>query len=670
MSDTRPSLDQLADAARLALARGDRDSARASLTNALQSADASGTIESETAESLLRLGALYQEAGLDAEAERLFGDAVAVAESTLGEYDLGLAAALSSLGTRLVARSANEEAEPLLRRALDISERHLGADHPDLNGLLNVLSRLYLKQGAFARAEPLLERLLVLKRVKGEEHPEVATVLASLALVRQGMGDHEGAEQLGRRVLQIREKTLAPNHYAIASALELVADECAARGKVEEAGRLYQRALSIREQTLGVSHASLRVLRERIVDLQLQAADLAGDDSFSALVAASPVTYLAPQVPAMPVPPMAKAATPSAAPVPLPASAASALPPTLSIATRTEIELATPTRLAARAPLEFDDRDEQRQQALVLPAATGQLSLQEELQNIENEMNAESAALGPAARFRSVLGSLSAALSTRRGQAVVAGTTVVILLLAALSAQPRAAERGAAGSGTARASERAPDSKPGALPVAASTPDSSSTFVRTSAGSVALRPASNSSSAPASSREQDARSDRESARRGGDEGPSLELSRNLRLPAASVSVAPADSIARASEAAPKPTDGFSKQFWSSGIDKRATEATGPTSARLLGPMPEPAYPVFLRKNNVEGEVVVQFVVDESGKPDMSTFEVVRTPHDAMTASVRKVIEQARFEPARTGGTNPKPRTEVVRSSFLFKAGGR
>jgi tetratricopeptide (TPR) repeat protein len=230
MSDTRPSIDQLADTARLALARGDRDGARASLTSALQAVETGGTIGTETAESLLRLGAVYQDAGLDAEAERLFRDAVAIAESTLAEDDLGLAAALTCLGTRLLARGANDEAEPLLRRALDISEGQLGADHPDLNGLLNVLSRLYLKQGAFRKAEPLLDRLLALKRVKGEEHPEVATVLASLALVRQGVGDHEGAEMLGRRVLQIREKTLAPNHYAIASALELLGDECAARG--------------------------------------------------------------------------------------------------------------------------------------------------------------------------------------------------------------------------------------------------------------------------------------------------------------------------------------------------------------------------------------------------------------------------------------------------------
>src|SRR5205814_4996200 len=95
-------------------------------------------------------------------------------------------------------------------------------------------TRLYLKQSEYSSAEPLLLRLLDLKRSKGEDHPEVATVLASLASVRQALGMHESAEQLWRRVLDIRERTLAPNHFATASALEHLGGSCAARGKLEE----------------------------------------------------------------------------------------------------------------------------------------------------------------------------------------------------------------------------------------------------------------------------------------------------------------------------------------------------------------------------------------------------------------------------------------------------
>src|SRR5690242_1814825 len=182
-------------------------------------------------------------------------------------------ASLIRLGTLKQEAGSFAEAEECFRRALEIGDRTFGPQNPDLIILLNDLTRLYLKQSAYGSAEPLLLRLLELKRSKGEDHPEVATVLASLASVRQALGMHESAETLWRRVLDIRERTLAPNHFATASALEHLGDACAARGKNHEALSAFQRALTIREKTLGNEHPSLRVARERIADLQLQASD-------------------------------------------------------------------------------------------------------------------------------------------------------------------------------------------------------------------------------------------------------------------------------------------------------------------------------------------------------------------------------------------------------------
>src|SRR5690242_9657905 len=182
-------------------------------------------------------------------------------------------ASLIRLGTLKQEAGSFAEAEECFRRALEIGDRTFGPQNPDLIILLNDLTRLYLKQSAYGSAEPLLLRLLELKRSKGEDHPEVATVLASLASVRQALGMHESAETLWRRVLDIRERTLAPNHFATASALEHLGDACAARGKNHEALSAFQRALTIREKTLGNEHPSLRTARERIADLQLQASD-------------------------------------------------------------------------------------------------------------------------------------------------------------------------------------------------------------------------------------------------------------------------------------------------------------------------------------------------------------------------------------------------------------
>jgi hypothetical protein len=108
MSDSRATFDQLTEVARLALARGDRESARASLASVF-TASLSGTTSVESSDSLFRLGLLYQDAGLETEAERLFGDAVAVAEIEPGDHQLTLAGALSCLGSRLVARGETKK---------------------------------------------------------------------------------------------------------------------------------------------------------------------------------------------------------------------------------------------------------------------------------------------------------------------------------------------------------------------------------------------------------------------------------------------------------------------------------------------------------------------------------------------------------------------------------
>ena len=90
-----------------------------------------------------------------------------------------------------------------------------------------------------------------------------------LTRANTAMGAHESAERLLRRVLAIRERTLAPNHFATMTTLEHLAESCAARGKLNEALVLLNRALAMRERTLGASHPSVAITRTRIADLEL-----------------------------------------------------------------------------------------------------------------------------------------------------------------------------------------------------------------------------------------------------------------------------------------------------------------------------------------------------------------------------------------------------------------
>ena len=70
--------------------------------------------------------------------------------------------------------------------------------------------------------------------------------------------------------------------------------------------------------------------------------------------------------------------------------------------------------------------------------------------------------------------------------------------------------------------------------------------------------------------------------------------------------------------------------------------------RLLeNPVP-PRYPEAMRRAGVEGDVVVKFIVDTTGRVDMGSLEVLRSTHDAFTAAARETLAKLRFAPATTG----------------------
>ena len=205
------------------------------------------------------------------------------------------------------------EAERLLIEALVTGERAFGAEHPSLGTVLNELGRLYIRQAQHKHAEEVLERLLRITKSKGEDHPDVATALAGLALVKRALSDDAAAEQLYRDALRIREGALAPQHMATVVTMEQLAELCAARNNVSEALALLQRALPTREAALGPEHATVRTLRARIAELELRA--LASTFAATAPKHIYETPAVVPAVAPMPTPtPGASVATPSGAP--------------------------------------------------------------------------------------------------------------------------------------------------------------------------------------------------------------------------------------------------------------------------------------------------------------------------------------------------------------------
>jgi protein TonB len=78
--------------------------------------------------------------------------------------------------------------------------------------------------------------------------------------------------------------------------------------------------------------------------------------------------------------------------------------------------------------------------------------------------------------------------------------------------------------------------------------------------------------------------------------------------------------------------------------------------------PAPKYPDMLRTANVEGQVLVQFVVDTTGHAEISTFRVLRSTHDLFTMAVKHALDSMEFSPAELSGRKVK---QLVQMPFMF-----
>jgi protein TonB len=83
-------------------------------------------------------------------------------------------------------------------------------------------------------------------------------------------------------------------------------------------------------------------------------------------------------------------------------------------------------------------------------------------------------------------------------------------------------------------------------------------------------------------------------------------------------------------------------------------------AKIGGEAPE--YPSSLRESGVEGEVMAQFVVNESGRYEPGTLKILNSSNPAFTAAVKDALPRMKFSAAQIGG---KKVQQLVQMPFQF-----
>ena len=152
------------------------------------------------------------------------GNAEALFQKALDQSTAQAAEAAYQLGGLAESRINYRKAQEYYAKAVQLQ--------PDNPQYLNALGKLQLTLGLYSEAQPHLEQALQIReKTLGPDHPDVATSLNNLAALYYGQGKYAAAEPLVQRALKIDEKALGPDHPDVATSLNSLANLYHSQGK-------------------------------------------------------------------------------------------------------------------------------------------------------------------------------------------------------------------------------------------------------------------------------------------------------------------------------------------------------------------------------------------------------------------------------------------------------
>ena len=161
---------------------------------------------------------------------------------------------MSAMGRVYDSLGLYDQALPLLESALATRRKLRGEEHLDVAESRIALGNVRGHRGEYDAARPLLEEgLAIRERLLGPDAPLVADSLQNLGNLLWSRGQYDEARARLERALAIRERN-APEGPDVASTLNSLGAIAYKRGEYAEAGRLWERALAIREKALGPDH--------------------------------------------------------------------------------------------------------------------------------------------------------------------------------------------------------------------------------------------------------------------------------------------------------------------------------------------------------------------------------------------------------------------------------
>jgi serine/threonine protein kinase len=267
----------LANLARALTDGGHLISAEADLKQAVALSESGAeTRPVETADILVQFGNFAIDAKSDpARASELFGKALNIYRSALGNQNLQVAAALNGLAAAALWTDDYPLAEHYQREALGIFQATVSRNHPDNAVALATLGYILTQRGKYAESEQVLNEALQIERnVFGVDNQRIAATEANLGILYDREGNSSRAIAATQNALKITRDRLGSNHYMTGYYLDALAGLLLRANDLPAAEADARQALEVYAQTLPARHLFIASTHQLLGEVLLRRGSL------------------------------------------------------------------------------------------------------------------------------------------------------------------------------------------------------------------------------------------------------------------------------------------------------------------------------------------------------------------------------------------------------------
>jgi len=205
------------------------------------------------AQMLGMIGKVYQNLGLYNQAKSALEQSVA-GYRNLGERTPQYVSALLELANLQYRMGLLKQAEVSALEVLELNIEFYGEDHPEVASTLNTLAIIYEGKGKMEEAKQTLQRVVEIRRQDPEPGSNLAANLNNLAILMHRTGELEGADQMFEEALSTVQSIWGDVHPYMAFTLNGYSGVHQELGHFDRAKEDLMRALDIARQVFHEEH--------------------------------------------------------------------------------------------------------------------------------------------------------------------------------------------------------------------------------------------------------------------------------------------------------------------------------------------------------------------------------------------------------------------------------